>query len=491
MRLERLPPASAIFLLVAAAVGPVALAASSPVASILSPEAGEIVSATSLVRISYSGYSASAQNVSGYLMLDGEPAGTFTTRVASPNGTTFDARLRALSFASGDHALTARVFTERDDPVDTAPVAIAIDLPPVVRDVSHAYDLDARTLSIGVNVTDDHGDSLVRFATGANNTTHLVNGAFVATLAAPRDEGVHNATITATDGWNHTVQVRFDYAVADREADLTIAEVTYLVGGKLRVSGTAADVDGLRDIRISTQLSGAALANYSPSNHSWWAIVPLAAQLGTFNGTVRSNDSWGGNTTMPFTFTIEGTRETFFLRSITTDAGAYADRGEFLLPRVFDGTIEICIDACGTPAERINRLAEGTLCADADGPPCRALTGRPIISGAFEMCERRSNNQAAYTIGQAIHQNTTQLVGLGPCTSLLGQTGPLPAVEANYTRDPTSVIVKRSNATSATCEAIGVDRTCAFQTAGPTLFEIAWLQAPQKSVTVRISGVRL
>lgn len=357
----------------AAFAGSPAGAAGTPSATILAPGAEEIVSATSAVSIAYAGYSASAVNISGYLMLDGEAAGTFTIRVASPNGTTFDAHLDANGFASGSYQLSARVFTDRDNPVDTPAVPIGIDLPPVVEDTWHAYDLDARKLTIGVNVTDDHGDVLVRFATGANRSTNLVRGAFNVTLPAARPEGVYKAYVNATDGWNHTVRVAFDYAVLDREAALVVTEATYIIGGKLRISGSVSDPDGAPRLVVRTPLGDANLT--ADASGAWSVLLDVTPQLGTFAGNVTSADPWGGNTSAPFTFTVGGARETFLERRIATQTGAYADELRASVPRVLGGLVEICIDAC-------NALTNGTV---ASPPEQAAVVVR--VGNATSVCD--------------------------------------------------------------------------------------------------------
>src|SRR5688572_9209141 len=97
MRLERVASALAILLFLLAAIGPSASAASPASVLIVSPADGATVPTTSTVRIHYGGYAPGAQNISGYLMLDGEPAGTFfakTSPTSPANGTTFDATLR-------------------------------------------------------------------------------------------------------------------------------------------------------------------------------------------------------------------------------------------------------------------------------------------------------------------------------------------------------------------------------------------------------------
>ncbi|HET6404547.1 MAG TPA: hypothetical protein VFH78_07860 [Candidatus Thermoplasmatota archaeon] len=492
MRLHRVPSAAAIILLVLAAQGPAALASTAPTATLVSPGDGATVGPEERVRIAYSGFSPLARNASGYLMLDGQPAGTFIVPI--PNTTTgtitINATLAAGGFSSGAHALSARVFTDRDAPVDTQAITVLLDHPPKVSNLSWSYDLDARTLRVHAEIGDE-GATLVHLSSGGNNTTATANGVVELALHAPRPVGNYTAVLGATDARNQTTRVSFLYEVADREADIVITSAN-VSDGRLRVAGTLADPDGLGWLYLES-LPG---SGSGPANASFLLDVPAYAYTGTWNATLHHKDPWNGHTAVHFTITIVNPRVTVFERTIDTSTGAYADRSNVTIPPLQRGVIEICIDGCGADDElSASRLVSSLLCPPSanETVPCRAVTGRPVAAGALELCRDSPppNFPLRPLLGEPVWQARRAVETaspVGPCTSLLDT---LASAERALPGAPQGVVVSLRQGSADVCTAAGGDRECSFATHGPTVLDLTWLQSPHHSVTVRITGERL
>lgn len=497
MRLDTLAPAVAIILLAAGAAGPLAQAATPPTATITSPSEGATLTETGVVRISYSGYSPAAQNISGYFMLDGEPAGTFNARIASPNGTVFNASIAGAGSSSGAHALTARVFTDVDNPVDTPSVTILLDKRPTIADLAYSYDLDARRLHVSATVTDDGGSSNVQLRSGKNTTNATASGPIELVLAAPRHVGTYNATLEAQDSAGQVARASFTYVVADREAQLTIDNLVYERGGWLHLSGSADDADGLRSLHVSTPL-GSGYA--SLANGSWSASIRVTPRLGSFNGTLLASDAWSGSTAMPFTFEIGGEVETIYERSVTTDNGTYQNYASLDLPAVLGGAFEICVGDCDSPSPSplpVNASATGysLLCANHGNPQCRAVTGRPITGGQFALCE--PGGQALLREAVALADNATRSLTGRKAVCHDNYAALVNSTNGTTSSSPPGVFVAgRYNATGPNgtrppCISVGEDTRCALDEPATFRLDLAWVQGPYQTVTVRLTGIRV
>lgn len=494
MRLERVASALAIVLFLLAAIGPSAFAASPASATIVSPGEGATVPATSMVRIHYAGYTAGAQNVSGYLMLDGEPAGTFfakTSPTSPANGTTFDATLRGAGFASGAHALSARVFTERDGPVDTPPIAIVLDTPPTISDLSVAYDHDARRLLVEATVTDDGGASLVWLASGLQRVNATGEGRVALSLYAPRGAGTYDAALGANDSHGQASVIRFTYDVVDREADLEVLEASYQLGGQLLVSGTVLDRDQPSWMQITTPL-GNGYANVA--NGSWSSTFNVTPKLGTFNGTVTTWDAWGGSTQAPFTFTIHGASEILFERVVTTGIGAHADESSISIPGMLGGTIEICVEVCNATDAGPAPWAPffDVICSHEENLPCRALTGRPVSGGALDLCQDTPppNFPLRPILGSPVwsaRKTVENATGAGPCTSVRDEL----EARANGTGAASGIAIVVSSPLRVHCASTGGDARCGFDAPRGTVLDLSWLQGAGRTASVRVSGIRV
>jgi len=165
-----------------------------------------------------------------------------------------------------------------------------------------------------------------------------------------------------------------------------VLEATYLLGGDLRVSATASDPDGLQSVSITTPL-GNGQANLT--NGTWSATLHVTPRLGTFTGNVTARDMWGGDTTVPFQFTIAGARETLFERVVTTEIGAFADESQTALPGVLNATLEICTGGCGDGNTHLGVFVAASLSSATSSGNSTNLTtplGRCVSTGADRVC---------------------------------------------------------------------------------------------------------
>lgn len=344
MRLERIVPAVAIILFLSTLPN----VASEGVGSvaIVAPTEGAAVGPRERVTLEVAGMPSLA-TIYGYLTLDGEWAGSFTAMpMPGPDARRFNATLNATGFASGAHVLSAVAYTNESGPVEAPPVSVMLDLPPVVTAIA-TYDLDARALRVSVTV-EDEGPTPPTLNLSEKNVS--VERAFIGmeelVLAIRHGPGSYAAQLNVKDARGQNASVRLAYEVRDRAATLEVLEATYVVGGRLLLRAAGDDLDGgLRSILVRTPLGNGALRM---ENGTWVGNVSLNPRLGTHNATLVAEDAYLSRTTLDFTFTIAGPREVVFERTITTTAGSYSNvDADIYLPRVHEGMIEICVNACG------------------------------------------------------------------------------------------------------------------------------------------------
>lgn len=519
MRLVRLGSAAAIVLLLVAAFPPTA-SASSATATIVSPSAGDTIRANATVRIHYAGYSSNATNLSVELLLDGASAGGGSRPIGGnpSNGTTFNVTLVSANFSSGSHALSARVWTALDAPVDTPAVSIVLDKPPVVSVVNSTYDLDARRLVVEASVTDDGGAPSIRLSSGPNSTNASFQGTQTIVLPAARGPGNYTAFLNATDGLDQTTRVSWQYVVLDREAFLSFTNVQYQLGGHLLLQGNVSDPDGRVSIRVETPL-GSGDAVVSNNSTRWSASVPVTPQLGTFHGTIRSKDPWGGTTDRTFQFTIGGPNVTVYERTISTQVGAHAENSYVTIPAILGGRIEICVDGCSPggpstnnstgPATGAAAILYRSLCQSAESIPCRQLTGHPGMPGQFDGC---ADAPSPVLIGRTVWtlvQSADDATDGRACRGLFDDVnataayadrvlgpGPLQGVAADdvAVRIGHTTFTPGGGASASAeplCTTVGADARCAYASAQSERLTIDWAQGIDHVVTVRIVGVRV
>lgn len=340
MRLSRVVPAVALALALFAPSIPLAAASHGASVAIVSPGEGVAVGVRGNVTLHAAGFHGGVAQ--GYLMLDGVWAGSLASTPVVPGGTTFSATLNATGFAAGAYALTARVFTMTDAPVDSAPVAVVLDLPPVVS-ASAAYDLDARALHVVASV-EDEGLANVTLRAGSSSVSARFVGTQELVLPLARSPGNYTARLSAVDALGQNTTITVAYEVGDREAEIEIIEVTYLMGDLLRVAVRASDPEGLKSVAANTSLGGGRDLNYDDETGQWSALLRIDARIGDHTGVVTTRDVHGGTSNATFSFTLGGPREVLFERTVTTDMGLYVDAIELFLPRVHEGRIEICLD---------------------------------------------------------------------------------------------------------------------------------------------------
>lgn len=500
MRLDRSTLAVAI--VIALLVPAFPSAAASPPSAALGLEDGAILTPRASVEVTYTGWSSDARNLTGHLLLDGAWAGSFSARLpeatknnttngtiagpvngtangtangsAAPSSIVVQARLAAGGFAGGAYTLVARVSTEVDAPVDSPGVAVVLDTPPSLS-ASASYDLDTRQLRVQVDVADDGGEVDVVVKSGNATSSARMVGHAELVLDAPRPPGTYVASVSARDAQGQTAAMNVTYEVTDRETEATSLLAAYERGGMLRIEAVLADADGgLRSVEVTSR-GGRTAAELR--NGTWHATLRITPALGEQNGTILARDQYGGFTSLPFSYTIDGPVETVWTQNISTTAGAHVDAFAVRVPPLLGGVIEICVDGCETPPRGV------VPCSPCPGDP------RPILEG-FRVCRPSGHpftGPGANVLGALVWNVTHLLDNATKGAFCEAYREPLTA--------PSGVgiaFMDRSNATAPPrllCSSTGDDVACTYNTTSHALLDVLWTQARAHQVEVRIRGI--
>lgn len=356
MRLSWSASAVAIVLVLIAAGVPPTSAASEPSATIVSPSPGATLKPGDAIRVHYSGYDPKARNASGYLTLDGAPAGTFARWISSANDTTVTVILRPSNATpSGPLALGVRIFNELDAPVDAEPIAVVLDRAPTIQEMAASYDKDEEFVRITATLEDDLSTTVSARAIVLNNWGEIFASAnaTLATGAAAIDMPIHlrpgtySAWLNVSAGGSSTL-ASVAFGVQDRRALVSDVVASYEIGGIVRVSALVADADGISSVWISAPSvdNGGGAATFDAETGRWSGAIRVnVTRLGTFSGSILVWDADASLTTHNFTFVVAGEKETFFEETLDAALEFQVHALMRSIPRSI-GEVEICVDDC-------------------------------------------------------------------------------------------------------------------------------------------------